>query len=191
MRKNIWMTLLISSMLLAGCGNREAGNENAAAPKQTGLEMSALPDTTPAATAPVTPKAATPEATSEASPKPEESTRQLYLDKLDKVEESLADLKALSDEGTTVAMEEAAVKEYERWDKALNEIYQALGQQLPEAEMTRLREEQRNWITVRDETAAKAAAQYEGGTMAGLEYAATQSKVTKERCYELVGLYMK
>lgn len=88
-------------------------------------------------------------------------------------------------------MTAAAVQENERWDKALNEIYQVLKQQLPQAEMSKLKEEQRNWITLRDETAAKAAAKYEGGTAEGLEYAATLAGVTRDRCYKLVELYMK
>lgn len=199
MKKAIITTLLISSLLLSGCGNNEAGNGNAAAPEQTGVETSAAPEITPAATAVATvqptPEATTtaapsPETTAEATPEPEESTRQVYFDKLDKIEEGLSDLKALSDEGTTLAMSAAAVQENERWDKALNEIYQVLKQQLSEAEMAKLKEEQRNWITLRDETAAKAAAKYEGGTAEGLEYAITLASVTRDRCYKLVELYM-
>lgn len=200
MKKAIITTLLISSLLIGGCGNNEAGNGNAAAPEQTGVETSAAPEITPAATTVATvqpaPEATTtaapsPETTAESTPEPEESTRQAYFDKLDKIEEGLSDLKALSDEGTTLAMTAAAVQENERWDKALNEIYQVLKQQLPQAEMSKLKEEQRNWITLRDETAAKAAAKYEGGTAEGLEYAATLAGVTRDRCYKLVELYMK
>lgn len=97
----------------------------------------------------------------------------------------------MSDSGVMTDMKEAASKEHERWDKALNEIYQALKVQLPEADMAKLKEEQLSWIKERDKAAEEAAAKYKGGTMEGLEYAATLASVTKERCYKLVELYMK
>ncbi|NQX44303.1 DUF1311 domain-containing protein [Paenibacillus tritici] len=205
MRQAILTTMLISSLLLAGCGNNESTNGDAATPVETGQAIAASPDTTPQATPETTPtteptqaptaqipaSTAAPEATPKATPEAEESQRQAYFDKLDKIEEGLSDLKALSDSGITADMKEAASKEHERWDKALNEIYQVLKQQLSETDMAALKKEQLSWIKERDETAAKAAAQYKGGTMEGLEYAATLAGVTKDRCYKLVELYMK
>lgn len=199
MRKNIITTLLLSSVLVAGCGNNEVNSGNGSAPEQTAQAATAAPAATetaepvmtPAATAEATMPAATPETATETSPVPDESMRQVYFDKLEAIEAGLKDLKALSDEGTTASMTEAATKEYERWDIALNEIYQVLIKQLPEDDMNKLREEQRNWIKERDAAADQAAKQYEGGTMAGLEYAATLAGVTKERSYKLVEMYMK
>ncbi len=56
--------------------------------------------------------------------------------------------------------------------------------------MEQLREEQRDWIKERDQKAKEASLKYEGGTMEGLEYVATQASITKDRCYELVAKYM-
>ncbi|MEK3877704.1 lysozyme inhibitor LprI family protein [Paenibacillus sp. FSL M7-0420] len=207
MRKAILTTMLISSLLMAGCGNNEAGNGGTAATPETGQAATASPEVTPEvtpepaaeATAEPAPEATAqapaqttaPEATPKASGAAGESQRQTYFDKLDKIEEGLGDLKAMSDSGVMTDMKEAASKEHERWDKALNEIYQELKVQLPEADMAKLKDEQLSWIKERDKAAEEAAAKYKGGTMEGLEYAATLASVTKERCYKLVELYMK
>ncbi|MEK5024853.1 lysozyme inhibitor LprI family protein [Paenibacillus sp. FSL M7-1046] len=194
MRKTMILTLLTCSLVFAGCSNNADSKVNSAEPDQTVQQTAtAQAPATTLETTPVTTPEATPEETSPAiGQEPAAgSMKQDYLKKLDKIEEGLTDLQALSDEGTTASMIEAADKEYGRWDAALNEIYQVLKQQLPKDEMAKLKEKQLKWITERDETAAKAAAEFEGGTMEPLEYAATQSGVTKERCYELVELYMK
>lgn len=194
MRQAILTTLLISSLLMAGCGNNEAANGGTAATPETGQAATASPEVTPEITPEPTTEATAepaPEATPKASAAAGDSQRQTYFDKLDKIEAGLGDLKALSDSGVMTDMKEAASKEHERWDKALNEIYQELKAQLPEADMAKLKEEQLSWIKERDKAAEEAAAKYKGGTMEGLEYAATLASVTKERCYKLVELYMK
>ena len=118
-------------------------------------------------------------------------TKDEYILKLNNIEEGLADLQDLNDEGTTVSMKAAAEETYKRWDTALNEIYNALKEQLSTSEMAELKEKQVNWITYRDETAKDESLEYKGGTMESLQYIATLAGVTKERCYELVELYMK
>lgn len=194
MRKLVLLTtILISSLLFAGCGSNTNSNADQAAPEQTQQAQ-----TTPEATQEAIPEATTApaEAAAEASPAATEEasalqTQQQYLQKLDDIQSGLADLQPLQDEGTTTSMSEAAGKEYERWDTALNDIYSELKQQLAENEMAELKKEQLDWIAYRDDKAKKASLQYEGGTMEALEYTATLASVTKERCYELVEKYMK
>lgn len=113
-----------------------------------------------------------------------------YLLKLDTIEENLSDLQYLYDEGTTISMKSAVAETFSRWDTALNEIYSELKEQLTEAEVALLKEEQVDWIAYRDTTAEKESQEYKGGSMESLQFIATQSQVTKERCYELVELYM-
>lgn len=198
MRKLILSTLLFCSILAAGCGN----NTNNPAENQAATEQPQQTEVTQESAAPAeaveTPEAVQETAAPEASASPAASeetsgsqTQQQYLQKLDDIEAGLKDLQPLYDEGTTASMNEAAGKEYERWDAALNDIYGELKQQLPESGMAELKEEQLDWIAYRDDTAKKASLQYEGGTMEALEYTATLSSVTKERCYELVQKYMK
>lgn len=189
------LTLMACSLAFAGCSNNSDNSGNTAEPTQAGQETATATASAPAASPEATPEATTeassPEASPEAGQEPAAGAKGDYIQKLDKIEEGLADLKALSEEGTTASMSEAAGKELGRWDDALNEIYQVLKQQLPEDEMANLKEEQTKWITQRDEAAAKAAAKYEGGTMAGLEVVMVKSEITKERCYEMVEKYMK
>lgn len=124
-------------------------------------------------------------------PAARKATKADYLDKLKEIEEGLADLDQLNEEGTTASMTQAADETYKRWDAALNEIYGELKNQLAESAMKDLKEEQRKWIAERDEAAAKAAEEFEGGTMEALQLGATKAEITKKRCYELVENYMK
>ncbi|WP_018393552.1 lysozyme inhibitor LprI family protein [Bacillus sp. 37MA] len=119
------------------------------------------------------------------------SKKNVYLQKLHEIELSLADLDYLYESGTTVEMREAESKTYTRWDNALNEIYSVLKMQLSTSEMNSLREKQREWITYRDNTAEAEAAQFKGGTFESVQYLSTLARLTKERCYELVNIYMK
>ncbi|WLV25178.1 hypothetical protein QR721_02815 [Aciduricibacillus chroicocephali] len=80
---------------------------------------------------------------------------------------------------------------YRRWDAALNEIYGELEKQLPAGEMETLRQRQRNWINERDAQAEQAAANVEDEYFAPSQRLYTLKEATKERCYELVNLYMR
>lgn len=114
--------------------------------------------------------------------------RQEYLQKLDAIEQSSERL--FDNVITTVEMKEAAGKAYTRWDDALNEIYSVLKTQLSADKMDTIREEQREWITYRDNTAKAESSEFEGGTFESVQYLDSLGRLTKERCYELVRLYM-
>ncbi|WP_054943323.1 lysozyme inhibitor LprI family protein [Paenibacillus ihuae] len=199
MRKAMLLTILVSGLALAGCSNNTDTKNSSTEPSQAVQETAA-----PASTAPATaaPDNAQPEATALPTTAPAASpaagqlpavsgTQQEYIAKLDAIEAGLKDLQPLYDSGVTASMREAANQEYERWDKALNEIYNELKQQLSQGEMAALKEKQLDWITYRDKTAKEASLEFEGGTMEPLEYTAVLGSVTKDRCYELVKLYMK
>ncbi|WP_053178225.1 lysozyme inhibitor LprI family protein [Peribacillus loiseleuriae] len=118
------------------------------------------------------------------------SEREKYLKKLNDIKKGLAEFdNALA--GTQVEMTQAKGEIFKRWDTALNEIYGALENQLSTSKFESLREEQRKWLTYRDEVAKENSLKFEGGTMASLEYISTQARLTEERCYELVEGYME
>ena len=119
------------------------------------------------------------------------SKRNEYIQKLDNIEASLADLDYLYENGITSEMKEAESITYKRWDDALNEVYGVLKTQLSTNEMEALTQEQRQWITDRDNTATAESLEFAGGTMESLQYLSTQARMTKERCYELVNVYME
>jgi uncharacterized protein YecT (DUF1311 family) len=114
-----------------------------------------------------------------------------YLQKLKNIENWLVDLEYLYKNGITSEMTEAESETYKRWDDALNEIYGALKDQLSRDEMNKLREEQRQWIANRDNTAEAESLEFKGGTMESLQYISTQARLTKERCFKLVQDYMQ
>ena len=189
MKKQIFVVLL-AGMLLAGCGNATDGNNT--------------PDTTPPAnTGTNTPPPPPPEETPDEEPAPDNAAgengandtgaagiKAEYRAMLDDIEANMDDVEAMYEEGTTASMREAAGEEYQRWDDALNEIYATLEEQLSDVEMDQLREEQREWIALRDEQAEEQAADSEGGTLQPVEQMMAMASMTKERCYELVDTYM-
>lgn len=113
-----------------------------------------------------------------------------YLRILDNIEMGLADLDYLYENGGTLEMTEAESETFKRWDNALNEIYGVLKTQVSSNEFNQLREEQREWVSYRDNTAKSESQEFEGGTMEDLQYISTQARITKERCYQLVENYM-
>ncbi|WP_254052744.1 lysozyme inhibitor LprI family protein [Bacillus sp. V59.32b] len=113
-----------------------------------------------------------------------------YIIKLNEIKKSLGEFDKVLETGTQVEMGQAYGEIFTRWDNALNDIYGTLEKQLSANEMDRLREEQREWIIYRDETAQKESLKFEGGTMESLEYISIQARITEERCYDLVEGHM-
>lgn len=111
-----------------------------------------------------------------------------YLQKLNEIEDEVS---KISYDGDTLQMKEASSKVLKKWDDALNEIYAVLKSQLSSSEMELLKEEQIQWISIRDAGAEECASEFEGGTMYDLEYTEALARQTKQRCYELVDIYMK
>ncbi|GBF76085.1 hypothetical protein PA598K_04528 [Paenibacillus sp. 598K] len=184
MKKQL-LAVLLAGMLLAGCGNN--------AEEPTGTGPASPPDTGATSSPPPPPEEEPQEEgrpTQDGEDTPATGDRALYQAMLDDIEANMDDLEAKYEEGTTASMREAAGEEYKRWDDALNEIYTALGDQLSDTEMDQLRDEQREWIAYRDETAEQEASGSEGGTLAPLEQTMAMARLTKERCYELVDTYM-
>lgn len=94
-------------------------------------------------------------------------------------------------DSSTYALKKVENDRWEAWDGLLNEIYEVLKLQFTSDEIEQLREEQRKWITYRDDTALEASLKFKGGTMEHLEYVSVLANVTEERCFELVEEYMK
>ncbi|KGR74335.1 lysozyme inhibitor LprI family protein [Ureibacillus manganicus] len=116
------------------------------------------------------------------------SLKDNYLKKLNEMEEADRNLEPAS---TIAGLEEQEAERYNKWDSVLNEVYSVLIEQLDKEQMDQLREDQRNWIIYRDETAKESSLKYSGGSYEALEYVATQATLTKERSYLLVAKYMK
>ncbi|MEH7443078.1 lysozyme inhibitor LprI family protein [Bacillus sp. JJ1122] len=119
----------------------------------------------------------------------EADLKERYLKKLNDTKKETEELKAT--DSSTYALKKVENDRWEKWDELLNDIYGALKEHLPSNSMDQLREEQRNWLKYRDDSALKASLKYKGGTQEHLEYVAVLANLTEERCYELVESYMK
>ncbi|SDE14776.1 Protein of unknown function [Priestia aryabhattai B8W22] len=82
-------------------------------------------------------------------------------------------------------------RNYDKWDKVLNDIYSELKNQLSSSEMNDLKIKQRQWIKDRDAASQKDLKEAGGGTWAYAEEARILNEMTRERCYFLVNNYMK
>ena len=117
------------------------------------------------------------------------SFREEYSQKLNDTKKEAEKLEAT--DSSTYALKKVENDRWELWDKMLNEIYGVLEEQLSEEEMNQLREEQRNWLKYRDDSALEASLKFKGGTQEHLEYVAMLANLTEQRCYELFENYMK
>ena len=119
-------------------------------------------------------------------------TKEKYIEKLYDLEKEIEDANYYSNDAyTTPEMVEAEGKVLTKWDDLLNEIYNLLKVQLSKEEMDVLTSKQVNWIKYRDMTAENEASNFEGGSFARVQRVSTLGRLTKERCYELVNIYMK
>ena len=116
------------------------------------------------------------------------SLKEEYLIKVGNTKEEAEKLEAT--DSSTYAMKKVENDRWEMWDELLNQIYGVLKEQLSPKEMDQLREEQRNWVKYRDDSALEASLKYKGGTQEHLEYVAVLASLTEERCYELIENYM-
>src|SRR5699024_21932 len=111
------------------------------------------------------------------------STKEEWIQELEKTELELTPLETQAQNGTQTEMNQSMQKIFKQWDDVLNDIYGTLEEQLSEGDMKSLREEQRKWITHRDEAAEEAASKFEDGSLEPYEHANVMAQLTKERCY--------
>lgn len=121
-----------------------------------------------------------------------EGRRKEFIEKLDNIQKELDSLpeKKDSDAGITNAMRSFYGTSYDMYDKALNEIYALLKEQLSPETMQNLQSEQIKWIEKKEATATNEAEKYKGGSFEFVAYNSSLYGTTKNRCYELVNNYM-
>jgi uncharacterized protein YecT (DUF1311 family) len=190
-RMKKYAAILLPFLLLAGCGqNESAGDREQTQTEETAAEDSGTAEDNQESSQEENSKPVEGASVEAENESPDYSQKEEYLLKLEEFESDLADLEAKSKDGTQTEMNQAQAELFGKWDTMLNEIYGVLEEQLPSEKMEALREEQRDWIEKRDATAEAEAKKYEGGTLEALEYGAVKTRLTKERCYELVEMYL-
>lgn len=113
-----------------------------------------------------------------------------YLLKVEEMKKEMDEVRANPEDSSTYALKAVEGIAFDAWDGMLNEIYGVLKEQLPTEKMNLLREEQREWIVFRDNSAKEASLKFQGGTGEQLEYVIVLNNLTEKRCFELVEQYM-
>lgn len=122
------------------------------------------------------------------------ANKQDYKNKLDSIEKEILSSQEYknAESGITHDVLVLTDKEYNEWDKELNEIYGLLRQQLSSDEMKRLSKEETLWITQKENRAKKSEElQGVGSQLGNVGYQASLAHSTQSRCYELGYRYMK
>ena len=88
--------------------------------------------------------------------------------------------------GSMIEMKTDASESLEKWEAMMDKVYQAVASHLSDKKQEELAADQSAWLTKRDADAEAAAAEFEGGTMYGLEYVANKYTATQDRCYALL-----
>lgn len=91
---------------------------------------------------------------------------------------------------TTFGMRKLAGEEYQMWDELLNEVYEKIKEVIGQKEMDKLTELQLKWVEDRDIKAEIAGKKAEGGTMQPLLVTSEKANLTRQRCLELIKIYM-
>ena len=91
-------------------------------------------------------------------------------------------------EETTVVLTACHEREATYWDEMLNDRYATVTEQLDEVQALALRDAQRAWIPMRDETCAFEASLWDGGTGAGPAASACFARETGLRALFLDGV---
>lgn len=93
---------------------------------------------------------------------------------------------AFQNAGTQAELNELSYEIYTAWDDALNAIWGILKENLDEASMKTLTQEELAWIDKKEAEAAEAGAEYEGGSIYSMIVNQRAAELTKIRAYELV-----
>lgn len=87
---------------------------------------------------------------------------------------------------TTMEMVEYTGYQYEVSDACLNDIWNLIKHNVDEDAYSKILAEQREWIAQKETAAEEAKAEYEGGSLATVNYNETLARLTLERCEELI-----
>ena len=87
---------------------------------------------------------------------------------------------------TQTEYNETSAQLYDLCDSALNRTWGVLQNVLDEEAMEKLTEEERAWISEKEQAAAEAGAAYEGGSMQPMAENMKAAEMTRERVYELL-----
>lgn len=86
---------------------------------------------------------------------------------------------------TQLEMNETSSRLYNVWDMALNQVWDIVKQTTEASSWENVLNEQREWISQKEQAVSEAGAEYAGGSMQGMVMNMKAAELTKERVYEL------
>ncbi len=92
---------------------------------------------------------------------------------------------------TVYEMNETYLTLLSKWEETLNEIYKTLEEQLSDSEMELMKTQQRDWITFRDIKLNQSSSECTDKLMQELQHSQILVYMTRQRCYELLDIYME
>ncbi|MBD5394741.1 MAG: DUF1311 domain-containing protein [Lachnospiraceae bacterium] len=91
----------------------------------------------------------------------------------------------LQNSTTQTDMNLTAQELFQTWDDTLNIVWKLLESELDDTQMEALREDERNWITFKEETLNAISQESEGASMGPMDTSLKAAELTKNRVYEL------
>lgn len=198
--KKILLMLLLSALLLSGCGAKDSGNSMPVETNQPSENMSNSEQTEEPKQAEDMKQTEEPEQTenmkqTEVTKQAEEDSSQQSLSERIAMEISAAEeqeaevdkkIEQMQEEAVTQSeMNETAEETYKLWNDTLNVVWGLLEANLNEADMEVLRKEEREWIAFKDAEVQAAGEENGGGSLQPLLEAMKAAELTKARVYEL------
>ncbi len=170
MNKCVFPLILATVLFAAGCGNKE----------DVSPQLHPIPIETTA------------EAQTTQSDSSDFDTKSSLKDYLAFVKEQSDSINASleNDPLTQADMNEKSQALYTLWDDALNNLWGELKSNLPEKEFEKLLNEQRTWITQKENAVKEAGKEFEGGSLYPLIVNGEAARITEERVYELYELLL-
>lgn len=109
-----------------------------------------------------------------------------YRSRLSEIDSQIKKMRTEETDSNTYSVKNTADYEFRLWDGVLNDMYSDIMEQLDDEQKEQLKNEERDWMRVRDASAKEAANKYNGGVLEGVEYMASMASSTRERSYELL-----
>lgn len=120
----------------------------------------------------------------------EKSQRDYYDNKFTSIDNEISELNNKYNTEDLLEANEMEKEKLQKWDNALNEIYNEIKKQISEEEKNKLEKDEINWISDRDNKANNESMLADDEMTASVNYNSKLATLTKERCYYLLNTYM-
>lgn len=111
-----------------------------------------------------------------------------YRQKLEELDTQISRMREGETDSNVYSVKTSAETELKMWEGEMGAVYSALLERSTEEEAKKIASEQQEWLKNRDAEAAKASGKT-GSSVERASYSAALASLTRERAYELTGLY--